>query len=302
MISPSTQRTALAIDIGGTKMLAALVTGAKVIERTSLPTPGDANPDSWLGALDEETRSWRGRYELVGAAVTGIVENGIWSALNPETLHLPPNYPLTERLEHLFGCPAIAVNDAQIAAWGEYRFGAGRDKDCAFLTISTGIGGGLVLGGRLRSGLAGHFGQIRHTSVSDAPFETNAAGRWMARQPEALTRNIGAREIFAAAENDAPWARDLAETLAGRVAALCLNIQLTVDPDCIVIGGGIGLAPGFIDLIRKNFEELQPRLCPSLVAAALGGDAGIVGISDLAAFEMGSYEQRDESHENSEIT
>ena len=93
--------------------------------------------------------AWRGRFDRVGAAVTGIVADGRWHALNAGILPVPAGFPIVEALSTRLGCPVLAINDAQAAAWGEYRFGAGAGRDIVFLTVSTGIGGGIVLGGRL---------------------------------------------------------------------------------------------------------------------------------------------------------
>ncbi|MDE1996977.1 MAG: putative N-acetylmannosamine-6-phosphate 2-epimerase, partial [Rhizobiaceae bacterium] len=154
----STPQTALAIDIGGTKTMAALVQGREVLDEMTVPTAREAGPDAWLAVIAHSVRSWADRYSRVGIAVTGFVQDGCWSALNPATLGIPDRYPLVDKASEVFGKQAFAINDAQAAAWGEYRFGAGNGGDLVFLTISTGIGGGIVVDGRALTGLAGHFG------------------------------------------------------------------------------------------------------------------------------------------------
>ena len=91
-------------------------------------------------------------FETAAVAVTGAVKGGRWSSLNPGVLAIPRDFPLVEELSHRLGVNVIAMNDAQAAAWGEFRLGAGKDRDMVFLTISTGIGGGIVMGGRLITG------------------------------------------------------------------------------------------------------------------------------------------------------
>ena len=143
-------RPVLALDIGGTKMLAALVSGSSVIETHKMPTPRGGDPEQWLIALFDAIAGWKGRYDTVGVAVTGIIDDGCWSALNRKTLDIPDRFPLTATIARLSGCDAVlAANDAQAAAWGEYRFGAGAQQDMVFLTVSTGIGGGIVVNGQL---------------------------------------------------------------------------------------------------------------------------------------------------------
>jgi len=131
-----------AIDIGGTKTMACLVKDGKVIEELQFPTGRSLGPDGWIDAIAAGVTNWQGSYHKVAAAVTGIVVDGNWETLNPATLNLPASYPLIDKLRDTFGVMAFAVNDAQCAAWAQYRFGAGAQQDMVFLTVSTGIGGG----------------------------------------------------------------------------------------------------------------------------------------------------------------
>ncbi|UVC06824.1 ROK family protein [Rhizobium sp. TH2] len=271
----------LAVDIGGTKTLVALVRGSAVVAEATVPTRREDGPDHWFAAVAATAAAWRGQFSGVGLAVTGFVRNGLWSAMNPATLGIPPDYPLIDRVERLFGLPAVAFNDAQAAGWGEHTLGAGQGQDLVFLTISTGIGGGIVLNGRLLEGLAGHFGLT--TDGDDTLFlEDRASGRWMAAEARRQGHAVDARQVFAAAAAGEAWAGDIVEGSARSVARLCRNIQLTLDPPRIVIGGGIGLADGFIERVRGLV--VPPSLVPpvSICRAELGVHAGILGIADLA--------------------
>ncbi|WP_352732879.1 putative N-acetylmannosamine-6-phosphate 2-epimerase [Mesorhizobium sp. M0460] len=274
--------TVLGIDIGGTKTMAALVSGGKVIEDMIVPTAREAGPDAWLASLAQSTSAWSSRFSRIGIAVTGLVEDGRWSALNPATLGIPDDYPLVERASSVFGKPVCAVNDAQAAAWGEYKFGAGQGRDIVFLTISTGIGGGIVCNGRLLSGLAGHFGLIRGLSEDRAPLEDSTSGRWIASEALKAGSKADAADVFGRALKGEDWAGAIVSRSASRVAALCRDIQMMFDPKLIVIGGSIGLAEGYLDRVRAHLSEVPPRLSPDLVAAKLGGHAGVIGVADLA--------------------
>lgn len=272
--------TVLAIDIGGTKVSTALVEGASVRSPVTIETDNAAGPDGWLGSIADQVRSHS--YSRVAIAVSGLVENGRWSSLNPATLRVPQGYPLIDAAEARFGVPAVALNDAQAAAWGEYRWGAGEREDLVFLTISTGIGGGVVLNGMLLRGLAGHFGLWRSRSQV-RPLEDEVSGRWIAAQAAAAGVDTNAKGVFEAASSGAPWAHNILGASADRVAALCADIQLGFDPKRIVIGGGIGLRTEFLRLITDRLSNLPPRLQPTLVPARLGTEAGLVGIADLAS-------------------
>lgn len=278
----SKPRTVLSIDVGGTKMLAALVRGTEIVDTHRMPTPREGDPAQWLTALFGAIASWRGAYGSVGAAVTGIVDNGQWSALNRKTLDIPDGFALTETIERLAGVPVLAANDAHAAAWGEYTFGAGNREDMVFLTISTGIGGGVVLNGRLLGGLAGHFGQSRSAEWPDDALEDHISGHWIARQAAPHQSGATARDVFSAARDGHDFARRIIATSAERTALLCRNIQFSLDPKRIVIGGSIGLAEGYLAAVDRALEPVPARLRPSLHAAALGENAGVVGIADLA--------------------
>ncbi len=274
-------QTVLAIDLGGTKMLAALVRGTEIVDTRRMPTPRAGDPAQWLTALFGAITGWHGAYGHVGAAVSGVVDDGHWSALNPKTLDIPDRFPLTRTIEQLAGVPVLAANDAQAAAWAEYAFGAGNRQDMVFLTISTGIGGGIVLNGRLLKGLAGHFGQSRSAEWPDETLEDRVSGHWIAQEAAPQQSGATARDVFAARDQHV-WAKRIIETSAERTALLCRNIQLALDPRRIVIGGSIGLAEGYLPAVERALEPVPPRLRPSLHAAAFGENAGVIGIADLA--------------------
>lgn len=275
--------TILALDIGGTKMLAALVRGDKVIETHKMPTPRSGDPEQWLTALFNAISGWKSRYDTVGVAVTGIIDDGCWSPLNRKTLDIPDRFPLVDTVRKLAGTNTVlAANDAQAAAWGEFSCGAGQGEDLVFLTISTGIGGGIVVNGRLLGGLAGHFGLLRYLDEEAGVLEDHVSGNWMAAQAASHQAGATAREVFEAAAAGHGWAKNIVLGSVRQTALLCRNIQLMLDPARIVIGGGIGLAPGYLESVRQALGSLPPRLTPQLHAAALGESAGVVGIADLA--------------------
>lgn len=287
----------LAIDLGGTKILAALVDGTHVLERAEVPTDREAGPDGWLAQIATLAEAWAGRYTRLGITVTGLVHNGRWSALNRATLNVPDDYPLAEQAKRVLGLEPTLANDAQAAAWGEYCHGAwpmrdgiesgeriARSQAMVFLTVSTGIGGGVVLDGKLltgRHGLTGHFGQLI-TSASRGPLEDSVSGQWMARKAAEAGHGADARAIFEAAGSGHQWAAAIITISAERLALLCQNIQLTFDPDLIVLGGGIGLADGYLQHVTTHLATLPLHIRPTLARAALGADAGAIGIAALA--------------------
>ena len=144
----------VALDVGGTKISAAVVVGAKVHERRVVATPQPATPDSVVSTVVELVRSVGGATsDVVGVAMTGRIVAGRVTAPNRATLPGWEDYPLQEVLEERLSRSLFVANDAQAAAWGEYRYGAGNRSagGFAFVTISTGIGAGFVVGGNCLS-------------------------------------------------------------------------------------------------------------------------------------------------------
>lgn len=286
----STSDTALAIDVGGTKILVALVHEGMVLRRHSVPTPRDGDGDTWCQTIADAAAAWGGQYSIAGAAVTGGMRDGRWYALNPETLPVPVDFPLERKLGDLLGMPVRCTNDAQAAGWGEYRRGAGQGHDMVFVTISTGMGGGVVLGGKLVtgvSGLGGHIGLLPLATPdgSDA-VENVCSGRWIAMRAEG--RATDARGVFAAADAGEHWARSIIDLSMDRAALVLRSLQWIIDPEVIVVGGGIGLVPSY-------FAGLEQRLArgphgTQLRPALLGGDAGVIGAAELAvAYSEGRH-------------
>lgn len=276
----------LAIDIGGSKTAVALVRGNRVIARRQVPTRPADGVEVWLQSVTDLALDWRGQYVGVAAAVTGLVREGRWFAANPATLPIPAGFDLASRLKGLFSSPVMAVNDAQAAAWGEYRFGAGHGHDLLFLTISSGIGGGIVSGGQLlhgSSGLAGHVGQmpIPTSRMQYRPLEEVASGFAIAAAARKAGHEADARAVFAAAAAGESWAEGIIDGSVNHLAAYLSGLQAVIDPQVIVIGGGVGLAPGYLSRLEKALSRFPTCLRPSLTQALLGADAGLFGAADL---------------------
>jgi N-acetylmannosamine-6-phosphate 2-epimerase/N-acetylmannosamine kinase len=280
-------RPVLAIDIGGSKTAVALVLENRVLERRQIPTRPADGAEVWLRAA----RDWHGQYGGVAAAVTGLIRDGLWMAVNPATLPIPADFPLVSRLTDHFGVPALALNDAQAAAWGEYRFGAGRGSDLLFLTVSSGVGGGAVVGGRLlcgTGGLAGHVGQIPVPAPGKRfhRLEDLASGFAIAAAARAAGHDVDAKQVFAAVEAGEGWAESIVAEAVDHLALALPGLQAVLDPQLMVIGGGVGLATGFVPRLEAALSRFPSALKPSLVPALLGADAGLLGAADLLKRQM----------------
>jgi glucokinase len=247
----------------------------------------------------------------VGVAAPGPIdfEQGIVLAAPnlPGWHEVPLGVILSERL----GRPTCLENDANAAALGEHRFGAGRGvQQMIYLTISTGIGGGLILNGQLYRGVDGTAGELGHIVVDERGplddcgmrgcLEAMASGTAIARMAreaveagdsEVLGRaaevgELTSKEVHAAAEAGDPTARTILGRAAHYLSIGLANFINIFNPQLFVIGGGA--ARMWQDLIDPAFEEARrmaftrPAATARLIPAALGGDSGALGVVALS--------------------
>jgi N-acetylmannosamine-6-phosphate 2-epimerase/N-acetylmannosamine kinase len=277
----------LALDIGGTSMVAALVDGAAVLERRAMPTPAAAGPDALADAAAELLAPWSAEARHLCVAATGHVHDGRVTAVNPATLTGWSSYPLAAELARRTRCSVSLMNDAHAAAWGEFRFGAGRNcTDFVFITVSTGIGGGIVLNGELvtgASGLAGHLGfwhDLAGPENNDF-LELHASGRAIAeRGTRGLGRPVSTREVFSAAAAGEAGAAGIVSDAVRRLARALLNVRWLLDPERIAIGGSVGLSDGYLARLGAELAALAPEVSLEIVPAQLRHDAGLLGAAD----------------------
>lgn len=284
----------LALDIGGTKLSAAWIEGHHCIERRQIPMQHDEA--GFLAALSEVTRS-DFAVERVAVAATGYLREGrVWS-VNMNTIPFWKGFPLGQILEEQFNCPVIMLNDAQAAAWGEFIPRRGSCSNLLFITLSTGVGGGLICDGRLRTGPQGLAGHIGHATVSVAPIDPHtgkcgcgrtgclehvASGTALARQATALFgRPVDSRELFSLAGEN-PQANAILENAAEAVAEAIANTLMVVDIEEVVMGGSVGLADGMLERVRGALETFPALFKLPITPALGGGDAGLLGVADWA--------------------
>ncbi len=151
--------TVLAIDIGGTKLAAAVVDASlRLTHQREIPTPASKTPEALSAALEAVISPLKACAERVAIAATGVIHHGMLTAINPENLGGLAHFPLTETVSNLSGLPCLAVNDAQAAAWAEYHVRKDAVSEMVFLTVSTGVGGGVIINGQLQVGQGGRPG------------------------------------------------------------------------------------------------------------------------------------------------
>ena len=315
----SSQRPVLGIDIGGTKLAVGVVTrDGRVHGRVEEPTRRDDGPTVILERLwqlgrrsIDATAAQLDPVVAVGIACGGPLDSTRGVLVHP--LHLPGwrDIPVVDLASTEFGVDARLENDASAAALGEYRFGHGRECDTMlYLTLSTGVGGGLLLGGRLHRGATGNGGEFGHITVRNPGrdcacgrtgcLEAYASGTSIAvRATEALLAGqrsslemlaaITAQDVVDAAADGDPLAAQLWTETTDLIGRALTDVINALEPDLVVLGGGVTragealLAPVRAVVAR---EAMTPaRAATPIERSALGDDVGIVGAA-ATAFEL----------------
>lgn len=284
--------TTLAIDIGGTKLAAALIDDALHIrERREMPTPASKTPDALVAALTELVTPLMKQATHVAIASTGIIREGILLAINPLNLGGLLHFPLVQKLENITGLPAMAVNDAQAAAWAEYHALEIDCREMVFITVSTGVGGGMVLNGLLQTGSDGLAGHLGHTLADpQGPIcgcgrtgcvEAIASGRGIAAMARGALAGLDAKAIFSHAAQGHQLARDVIARSAQTLARLIADVKAVTDCQMVVVGGSIGLAEGYLPQVVESLAQLPPVYHVAVRPAHYRHDAGLVGATLL---------------------
>jgi glucokinase len=333
---------AIGVDVGGTKIAAGIVDGeGRIVHRVRVATPDTVEgiDEGIAGAvMSLRAKLTSGSYlradpgdgtpaqaSLPGAVMSEVIPVGIAAAgfidQTRSVVRFAPNipwreHPLANRIRRLTQLPVVVENDANAAAWAEFRFGGGAGvNDMAMLTVGTGLGGGIVLGGALLRGASGMAGELGHVRAvpegrpcgcgQRGCWEQYASGTALVKAARALAVEDpdSAKGLLAAAHGDPSAIQGqmiTAAAIAGDDAAIGLLADLghwlgeaiagvasSLDPAVVVIGGGVAeagdllLAPA-----RRAFASSlsgganRPHL--AIRAAELGNDAGIIGAADLA--------------------
>jgi glucokinase len=303
-------RRALALDIGATKLAVALVDEHGAVVRTErTPTCREDGPDAVIARLLDLAERVRGddRVAATGIACGGPLDAHAGVLLGP--LHLPgwDRVEIVRIAEERLAAPALLVNDASAGAWGEFCAGAAADAASAvYLTVSSGLGGGAVLDGRLLAGATTNGGELGHVCVRPGGrrctcgrlgcAEAYAAGTQLVeRVREALAEGrtsaladapaLDAEAVLrAAAEGDDLAGELWTEALAclGQLATDLVNV---FEPEAVVLDGGLGRLDDVLDAVRHAVElnAMAPiRRAVRVQRAALDGAAPAVGAALLA--------------------
>jgi glucokinase len=290
----------LAVDLGGTNMRAAVVAGdGALLLRRSQPTPRqDTCPDALLGLVGDVLAAHPVRSAVIG--VPGRIDHAA-GALEYAP-NLPSHWPEALREELLathLGVPVSLANDADVATVGEAVFGAGRGaSDVVYVTVSTGVGAGVVLADRLvrgRRSLAelGHTVLDLHALGDGRPATVEVLGSGTALGRLGADRGLpsSGAELSALVRAGDVAATEVWEEVAQVVGVAIANVAHLFAPEIVVLGGGLGRDPGLLATVRAVLADHGPRaLQPPIEVrtAALGDDAGLVGAAGWTRATAGS--------------
>lgn len=285
--------TCLAIDIGGTKIAAALIQSGQIFKLEQRETPSSNFPEDMTHALIELLSPFKDQADFIAVASTGIINQGVLTALNPDNLGGLNQYHLADTLEQICQKPVMVVNDAQAAAWAEYKTLESTPSAMGFITVSTGVGAGFVINDSLLIGQHGIAGHAGHT-LADPNGPTCGCGRQGCVESIASGTAIGkagqaffgnectGKTVFEQYQNGHPEAKAIVENAARTIANLIADLKITLDLQVICLGGSVGLAPGFLPLVHHYLSLLPSAHQVEVIHAHGGANAGLLGVASWA--------------------
>lgn len=320
-MSDSPDDKILGIDLGGTKILTAVANAqGKMLSRDHSITPAKEGQEAVLNSILESVNRALDQAHIAAADLTAIGV-GAPGLSNPETgilftsPHLPgwKDVPLRDIIEKQLGRKAFLINDANAAAVGELYFGAGRGaRNFIYITVSTGIGGGIIIDGKIYTGSAGTAGELGHMVIDDEGpqcdcgnngcWETLSSGTALAREARRRIKEgaatsilkytdeniekINAEAIHEAAQAGDKLANELIAWSAYYLGIGLANLINIFNPEVIVIGGGLSnigdmlLKPAFEEAGRRAFKQSYQAV--RFARAELGRNSGVLGAAAYA--------------------
>lgn len=311
----------IGVDLGGTQIRAGLfMENGELIERVNTLTKAEEGPSAVIkritalveNVMDKIVRS-EGKQSILGIGIgsPGPLDVFEGTILSPPNLHGWVNIPLRSILETHFQLPVFLNNDANAAALGEYYFGAGKGKkNVVYMTISTGVGTGVIDNGHLLLGDNGSSAEVGHMTLNPhgpmcgcgnrGCLEAYASGTGIVnRTIEALKqssvssllknkKSLTSKDVFEAAKLDDPLAKEIVEETREYLGAGLLNVIHLYNPEMIIFGGGVSKAGNY--LLQPSIEFAKEKAMKPLAdklqftMAQLGDDVGLVGAAALVKY------------------
>lgn len=312
----------IGVDVGGTKVAAGVVDESGTIRhRVRRPTPS-LRPQETAEAIWSVVAELRESYDVtaLGIGAAGFVDESRSEVLFAPNVAAWRDEPLKERVQQRVDLPVVIENDANAAAWAEWKFGAGRGKSfLVCITLGTGIGCGIVIKGELYRGRWGLGAEMGHVRVvpggrrcgcgNRGCWEQYASGRALVAEARDLARvapsfagrllelcggrpeSIEGEEVTKAAMESDPAALECFRTVGGWLGQGLADISATLDPECFIIGGGVCEAGDILlEPTRVAYADALTgrghRPVADVRTAQLGPDSGLVGAADLARHRL----------------
>ncbi|MGD6870982.1 ROK family protein [Sutcliffiella horikoshii] len=289
----------IGVDLGGTNLRVALVQeNGKIVRDMERKTEAEKGPQYIIDVMMEMIRDIKGREYVKGVGV------GCPGPLDPKTgvIYNPPNLPgwnsipLASVLEKSLSEQVRIDNDANVAALAEAKFGAGVGAESVYyITVSTGVGGGFVLNGKVFQGAAGYAGEIgnmiilpdgpTHNSLNAGALESLASGTAIGMAGRKAGISEGAEEVFRLASLGDITAQDIINDAINYLSIGIANLVHSVNPSIFVLGGGVMKSESqVLDPLKDKVKSyVYPRLKDTIaiVPASLGSRAGVIGAAFL---------------------
>lgn len=285
----------IGIDVGGTNIKIGIFENNELIKKYSIKTNIESS-NSVIKQLIDELNCIRNKYDFikVGLGIPGPVVDGV--VLGAQNINWFEKIELQKILENEFGGVIVEVyNDANAAALGEFRFGSAKEySSIVFMTLGTGIGGGIILNNKLIEGATGSCGEIGHLCVESnnkrsctcglsGCFEQYASATGITKTGEEIIgKKLECKEIFEMALKGDLKAKEVIEKTIDYLTTGLAIICNTVNPEAVIIGGGVsaGLAP-YMERIKEEFNKkaFYSVRNTDIRLAVLLNDAGIYGVS-----------------------
>lgn len=315
------EKKIIGIDLGGTTVKFAIVTlEGEVQQKWSIETNILDEGSHIVPEIIESINHRLNLYDLkaddfvgIGMGTPGSVDRENGTVIGAYNLNWKTLQPVREQIEAGTGIQFTLDNDANVAALGERWKGAGENNpDVIFMTLGTGVGGGIIAEGNLLHGVAGCAGEIGHVTVDPHGFEctcgkvgcleTVASATGVVRVARQLSeeyagdselkrrlddgQDISSKDVFVLAEQDDPFALMVVDKVCFYLGLACGNLGNTLNPSSIVLGGGVSAAGEFLrSRVENYFNEYtfpQVRESTQIKLAQLGNDAGVIGAASLA--------------------
>ena len=322
----------IGIDFGGTQVRVALVEDGCILRRAATPTDVNGGPTAILRQIRQLISHVCGpddwlRLVGIGVATPGPLDSETGTILHIPTLPNWDNFALLDILELQLGLPVVVENDGIAAAYGEWQYGAGKGlRHLVYVTVSTGIGGGVVVDGRLMHGRRGMGAHVGHFRIApDGPrcscgatgcFEAFASGTALGRRAReaarddlasllgrlSATESVDARHVVDGARLGDPMCLELLREEAKYLGTGFTGLIHLYSPERVIMGGGVSNAFDLMDygihaVVQR--DAMQPFKAVPIVRAGLGDNSGLVGAAALALIaseEKPGNQRRDASH------